>query len=97
VQAIHKLGVLQMDPRAPNILIHPDRPVITWIDFERAELSLPRVALGSLSANRRRKSDSHKGANVPTQSDEECAQKCTEEIVAARKKLGPYVGSTSFI
>jgi hypothetical protein len=53
--AIHQLGVLQKDPAVRNILIHPDRPGITWIDFERAAFLSPRVALGSLSANRKRK------------------------------------------
>ncbi|OBT43224.1 hypothetical protein VE00_06404 [Pseudogymnoascus sp. WSF 3629] len=55
LHAIHQLGVLQGDPEARNILVHPDQPGITWIDFERAELVLPRAALGSLSPNRKRK------------------------------------------
>ena len=33
LQAIHQLGVLQKDPAARNILVHPDRPGITWIDL----------------------------------------------------------------
>ncbi|OBT57881.1 hypothetical protein VE04_02107 [Pseudogymnoascus sp. 24MN13] len=37
LRAIHQLGVLQGDPAARNILVHRDRPGITWIDFERAE------------------------------------------------------------
>jgi len=52
---IHQLGVLQGDPAARNILVHPDRPGITWIDFERAEFVRPRAVLGTLSPNRKRK------------------------------------------
>lgn len=55
LHAIHKLGVLQGDPAARNILVHPDRPGITWIDFERAEFVRPRAVLGILSPNRKRK------------------------------------------
>ncbi|KFY83230.1 hypothetical protein V500_10127, partial [Pseudogymnoascus sp. VKM F-4518 (FW-2643)] len=55
LHAIHQLGVLQGDPAARNILVHPDRPGITWIDFERAEFIRPRAVLGSLSPNRKRK------------------------------------------
>ncbi len=55
LQAMHQLGVLQEDPRARNILVHPDRPGTTWIDFERAAFISPRVILGSLSTNRKRK------------------------------------------
>ncbi|KFZ13460.1 hypothetical protein V502_06597 [Pseudogymnoascus sp. VKM F-4520 (FW-2644)] len=52
---IHQLGVLQGDPAARNILVHPDRPGITWIDFERDEFVRPRAVLGTLSPNRKRK------------------------------------------
>jgi hypothetical protein len=45
LHAIHQLGVLQGDPEARNILVHPDRPGITWIDFERAEFVRPRAVL----------------------------------------------------
>jgi hypothetical protein len=55
LHAIHQLGVLQEDPAAQNILIYPDRPGMTWIDFERAKFVRPRVALGALSPNRKRK------------------------------------------
>jgi hypothetical protein len=55
LHAIHQLGVLQGDPAARNILVHPDRPGITWIDFERAEFVRPRAVLGILSPNRKRK------------------------------------------
>ncbi|KFZ01138.1 hypothetical protein V500_00875 [Pseudogymnoascus sp. VKM F-4518 (FW-2643)] len=55
LHAIHQLGVLQGDPAARNILVHRDRPGITWIDFERAEFIRPRAVLGSLSPNRKRK------------------------------------------
>ncbi|KFZ01725.1 hypothetical protein V501_09830 [Pseudogymnoascus sp. VKM F-4519 (FW-2642)] len=43
------------DPAARNILVNPDRPGITWIDFERAEFVRPRAVPGSLSPNRKRK------------------------------------------
>jgi len=55
LRAIHQLGVLQGHPAARNILVHPDRSGITWIDFERAEFVRPRVVLGALSPNRKRK------------------------------------------
>jgi hypothetical protein len=55
LRAIHGLGVLQGDPAARNILVHPDRLGITWIDFERAEFVRPRAVLGTLSPNRKRK------------------------------------------
>jgi len=42
-------------PGSRNILIHPDRPGMTWIDFERAAFLRPRVALGTLSPSRKRK------------------------------------------
>ncbi|KAL5344667.1 hypothetical protein ACLOAV_010359 [Pseudogymnoascus australis] len=55
LHTIHRLGVLQGDPVARNILVHPDRPGITWIDFERAEFVRPRAVLGIISPNRKRK------------------------------------------
>jgi hypothetical protein len=55
LQAIHQLGVLQRDPVTRNILVHPDRSELTWIDFERAEIFPLRVPLGILSPNRKRK------------------------------------------
>ena len=55
LHTIHQLGVLQGDPAARNILVHPDRPGITWIDFERAEFVRPRAVLGIISPNRKRK------------------------------------------
>jgi hypothetical protein len=53
LQSIHQLGVLQQDSAARSILVHPDRPGVTWIDFERAALFSPRMTLGSLSPNRK--------------------------------------------
>ncbi|TAQ85977.1 hypothetical protein B7494_g5705 [Chlorociboria aeruginascens] len=56
LQAIHQLGVLQEDPAARNILVHPERPGITWIDFERAILVAPQMTLGSkLSLKKKQK------------------------------------------
>jgi hypothetical protein len=46
---------IMKDPATRNILVHPDRPGVTWIDFERAEFLRPRVALGNLCPNRKRK------------------------------------------
>jgi hypothetical protein len=92
LQAIHQLGVLQKDSRAPNILVHPDRPGITWIDFERAELFSQRVTLGSLSANRKRKLEFQEGAQFPGKSSKACAK----EIARATAELTRLVGSTSF-
>lgn len=54
LRAMHDLGVMQGDSTASNILAHPDRPGIIWIDFERAEFIRPRVVLGSLPSNRKR-------------------------------------------
>ncbi|KFY50792.1 hypothetical protein V495_00095 [Pseudogymnoascus sp. VKM F-4514 (FW-929)] len=54
LHAIHKLGVMQGDSIASNVLAHPDRPGLIWIDFERAEFIPPREVLGSLSPNRKR-------------------------------------------
>ena len=91
LQAIHQLGVLQKDPAARNILVHPDRPGMTWIDFERATLFSRRVTLGSLSANRKRKLGVHDGAKF---SKNENA--CAKEISRATAELARLVGSTSF-
>ena len=89
LQAIHQLGVLQKDPAARNILVHPDRPGMTWIDFERAAFLSPRVALGSLSANRERKPEFHNGVKFP----EKSSKASTEEIVRARAELTRLVGT----
>jgi len=91
LQAIHELGVLQKDPRAPNILVHPERPGITWIDFERAELFSPRVALGNLSVNRKRKHDFHKGAKFPNRSDQDWAKECAKDVVKVATELNRFV------
>ncbi|KFZ23916.1 hypothetical protein V502_01605, partial [Pseudogymnoascus sp. VKM F-4520 (FW-2644)] len=65
LHAIHRLGVLQGDSEARNILVHPDRLGITWIDFERAEFIRPRAVLGSLSPNRKQKGSwSHEEGRV---------------------------------
>ena len=83
LQAIHQLGVLQKDPAARNILVHPDRPGMTWIDFERATLFSPRVTLGTLSANRKRKLEFQEGAKFPEKSEKACAK----EIARATAEL----------
>ena len=49
---------MQKDPAARNILAHPDRPGMTWTDFERATLFTLQVTLGSLSANKIKKNRS---------------------------------------
>jgi hypothetical protein len=89
---IHQLGVLQKDFETRHILVHPDRPGMTWIDFERAELFSPRVTLGSLSANRKRKLEFQEGAKFPEESDKACQR----EIVKAKSELTGLVGCTSF-
>jgi hypothetical protein len=90
-EAIHQLGVLQ-DPAARNVLVHPDQPgIITWIDFERATLFSPRVSLGSLSANRKRKLEFHDGVKFP-----KTESACVKEISRARAELARLVGSPSF-
>ena len=91
LQAIHQLGVLQKDPAIRNILVHPDRPRTTWIDFERATFLSPRVALGSLSANRKRKLEFHDGAKFLTSENA-----CAKEIARATAELARLVGSPSF-
>jgi hypothetical protein len=60
--------------------------------IERAILFSPRVTLGSLSANRKRKLDFQEGAKFPEKSDKECAK----EIVKATAELTRLVGSTWF-
>jgi hypothetical protein len=88
---IHQLGVLQKDFETRHILVHPDRPGMTWIDFERAELFSPRVTLGSLSAHRKRKLEFQEGAKFPEKSDKACAR----EIIRATAELTRLVGSIS--
>jgi hypothetical protein len=91
LQAIHQLGVLQKDPAARNILVHPDRPGMTWIDFERATLFSPRVTLGSFSANGKRKLGVRDGAKFPKSENA-----CAKEISRATAELARLVGSPSF-
>jgi len=91
LQAIHQLGVLQKDPAARNILVHPDRPGMTWIDFERATLFSQRETLGSLSANRKQKLGFHEVAKFPRSENA-----CAKEIARATAELARLVGSTSF-
>lgn len=90
-EATHQLEVSQKDPAARNILVHPDRPGITWIDFEHATLFSSRVILGSLSANRKRRLEVHDGAKFPKSEDS-----CAKEISRARAELARLVGSPSF-
>ncbi|KAH8587607.1 hypothetical protein B0O99DRAFT_556325 [Bisporella sp. PMI_857] len=93
LQAMHQLGVLQKDPAARNILVHPDRLGTTWIDFERATFLPPRVILGSLSTNRKRKIESQTGAKYP----EKAGKAYAKEVARARAELTTLVGnSTSF-
>lgn len=91
LQAIHQLGVLQKDPAARNILVHPDRPGMTWIDFERATLFSARVTLGRLSANRKRKLEVDDRAKFPNGGNA-----CAKEISRATAELARLVGSPSF-
>jgi hypothetical protein len=91
LQGIHQLGVLQKDPTARNILVHPDRLGMTWIDFERTTLFSPRVTLGSLSANRKQKLGFHDRAKFPKSENA-----CAKEIARATAELARLFGSTSF-
>jgi hypothetical protein len=91
LRAIHQLGVLQKDPAARNILVHPDRPGMTWIDFERATLFSSRVTLGSLSANKKRKLGVRDGAKFPKSENA-----FAKEISRATAELARFVGSSSF-
>ncbi len=87
LRAIHQLGVLQGDPAARNILIRPDRPRITWIDFERAEFVHSRVVLGPSSPNQKRKLDkSHKENCVNGESSKAPLQ----EIGRAKGELAKF-------
>lgn len=88
---IHQQGVLQKDPAARNILAHPDRPGMTWIDFERATLFSPRVTLGNFSTNRKRKLGFHDGAKSP-----KSGSACVKGIARATAELARLVGGTSF-
>jgi hypothetical protein len=60
------------------------------MDFERAAFLSPRVALGSLSANRKRELEFQDGAKFPVKSSKVSA----EEIVRATAELTRLVGST---
>ncbi len=53
--AIHDLGVLHGDLMPRNILWNQETGRVMVIDFERAKMVKPRVVLGPLSANRKRK------------------------------------------
>jgi len=74
------------------MLDHPDRPGMTWIGFERATLFSPRVALGSLLVNRKRKLRFQDGAKFLKIENAQA-----KEIAKAIAKLTRLVGSTSFI
>jgi serine/threonine protein kinase len=91
LQAMHQLGVLQKDPAARNILFHPDRPGITWIDFERATFLPPRVTLGSLCSNRKRKIEPQIGDKYPEKTSKAYAQ----EVIRARIQLATLVNNSS--
>ncbi len=88
LRAIHMLGVLQKDPAVRNILVHPDQPGITWIDFERAEFVSPRVVLGNLSPNRRRKFNQ---SLEVLECDYENSSEASQEIGKAKVELAKCV------
>ena len=88
LHAMHELGVLQGDPTASNVLVHPDRPGINWIDFERAEVVRPRAVLGSLSPNRKRSWPHDEGKQYRNGSK----RTCSSEIRQAKTELARLVG-----
>ena len=90
LQAMHQLGVLQEDPAARNILVHPERGGATWIDFERAVLVTPRVVLGSLPINRKRKLEAHNKLGCLEKNSNAYAQ----EIAKARALLTRLVSNS---
>ncbi|KAH8708410.1 hypothetical protein GQ44DRAFT_628179 [Phaeosphaeriaceae sp. PMI808] len=61
-QAIHNLGVLHKDFMPRNMLWNDETGRVMVIDFERAEVVKPRIVLGTISANRKRK----RGSNANT-------------------------------
>ena len=91
LRAIHQLGVLQKDPAVRNILVHPERRGTTWIDFERAVLVTPRVILGSLPINRKRKLEVHKKIGCVEKNSNAYAQ----EVARARAELTRLVSNSA--
>lgn len=84
---MHELGVMQGDSIPSNVLVHPDRPGIIWIDFERAELIPARAVLGDLSPNRKRRWSNEEREHV-----KHSKRTPSSEIREAKTELGRLVG-----
>ena len=56
-RAIHNLGILHRDLMPRNILWNEEIGRVMVVDFERAECVKPRLTLGTISANRKRKGE----------------------------------------
>jgi serine/threonine protein kinase len=52
---IHAFGIRHEDVRSPNVLRNPKNGNVMIIDFERAQMVVPRPVLGDISVNRKRK------------------------------------------
>ncbi|PGH34169.1 hypothetical protein GX50_03038 [[Emmonsia] crescens] len=57
-QAIHQLGVWHRDAMPRNILSYAESGPVMVIDFERSQIIKPRVMLGAVSPNQKRKGKS---------------------------------------
>ena len=55
IEAIHQLGVVHRDVMPRNILWNAHLGQMMIIDFERAEIQKPKLVLGDISPNRKRK------------------------------------------
>ncbi|KAL2374386.1 hypothetical protein RJ035_003249 [Blastomyces gilchristii] len=55
LHAIHRLGVLHSDPIPGNMTWNKENGRVMFIDFERAKFQNPRMPLGPVSPNNRRK------------------------------------------
>ena len=85
IQAIHELGVLHRDLMPPNILWSTEAGQAMVIDFERAEVLKPRIVLGVLSPNRKRKRATKGGLNKqPEERRDEFAREMQRAIVELR-------------
>ena len=55
IQAVHQLGVWHRDAMPRNMLSNAESGQVMVIDFERSQFIKPRVVLGAVSPNRKRK------------------------------------------
>ncbi|KAL9102056.1 MAG: hypothetical protein Q9163_002764 [Psora crenata] len=85
IQAIHQLGVQHRDMAPRNILWHTELSQVMIIDFERAEVLERRVALGTISPNRRGKRSTKPGESSPWPKGG--YSKCGQELREAMNEL----------